>query len=396
MKQVLKVGCIVCVTFIALVGCSATTSYSSKAHREVGFSVLPFPTVVSEDFSSLHSQIYAGFVTNGALVSKTTMPSEYSDIDIIKVDMPNNFYWKPSVFNEDKLLTHVLTRTCDGSVVSDVGRSGESKMDFADAFGSRAISLTKYGVSEQEAEVFGSQVRTGSLFGMSQRRQTRGFSNASPKHSYHRLPSRSILDKLSAPIEAARKGEFSLNSVSQAHGVYLCVQDNKIRSALMLNELLSYENGKAGRNTLYVAHYPHHFFDALGQDEAKRLVSWAATADASEQKARNQLDATRIHISNINEAHLKIWDKRLAATYTVGDRVCSYNNLVGNVEQIAGNKVKVLWTRELDEREGYFFGKLYPTDYDKTSQQLKYSYQDIQRLDWVTTSEIAECTILVK
>ena len=62
----------------------------------------------------------------------------------------------------------------------------------------------------------------------------------------------------------------------------------------------------------------------------------------------------------------------------------------------ARSALKLLWTRELDEQDGFFFGKAYPSDYDHELKMFEYQFRDIQRLDWVNLSDVAVCTIEVK
>lgn len=388
----------VALSTIAVSGCKSTQSYNDRPNREVGYSVLPMSVTVAEDFTALHAQIQTKLALTQSSTRFELVPLEAQGVSAFQIDMPSTFYWKASAFRDDSLLKHVVSKTCKGRVFKEFGRDGKSRMSFADLFAGRTASMQSYGATAEEENTFRSRVRSGTLLSVSvsRKRQSEQLPQASPVNSSDRLIDTSILAALAEPVYEYRQSSLLLESQSHAHGIYLCIIDNKIESALMLNEILSFKDGVAGNNALYVSHYSESFFDRTAPNIIERLVRWADRNERAQVAVRERQQRLRNIVEEINVEHAKVWEQRNTAKYTVGDRVCSYSNLVGNVEQVANDQVKVLWTRELDEQKGFFFGNAYPSDYDHESKMFKYQFRETQRLDWVNFGDIAECTITVK
>jgi hypothetical protein len=83
-----------------------------------------------------------------------------------------------------------------------------------------------------------------------------------------------------------------------------------------------------------------------------------------------------------------LWANRVSNNYTLGKEVCTYNNKFGYVEQIANNRVKVLWSGQVtDKINGWFFGNR-SLDSDRSST---FKYSHIDKVTWENKEKISYC-----
>ncbi len=83
-----------------------------------------------------------------------------------------------------------------------------------------------------------------------------------------------------------------------------------------------------------------------------------------------------------------LWTTRAKAEYQIGEKVCSYDNKLGYIENIAENNQKVLWKgRVLNKAKGYFFGKRDQFSY----KEDKFEYDQLDDIRWETKEQIGKC-----
>lgn len=83
-----------------------------------------------------------------------------------------------------------------------------------------------------------------------------------------------------------------------------------------------------------------------------------------------------------------LWTNRAEADYQVGERVCSYDNKLGYIENTAENNHKVLWKgRVLNKDKGYFFGKRDQFSY----KDDKFEYDQLDDIRWEPKEQIGKC-----
>ncbi len=107
-----------------------------------------------------------------------------------------------------------------------------------------------------------------------------------------------------------------------------------------------------------------------------------------QQRIRRELAEERAKLDEYNSAGRMVWSLRFNAAYSPGDKVCSYDNKLGYIENVSENSQKVLWKgRVLNRSQGYFFGNRNQTTYKE--DEFKYDKFDDTR--WESKEKIGKC-----
>ncbi|MBA6385041.1 hypothetical protein H4J45_16570 [Colwellia sp. BRX10-6] len=101
------------------------------------------------------------------------------------------------------------------------------------------------------------------------------------------------------------------------------------------------------------------------------------------------------YLERLNSDASNNWGNRKANNQNLsrGAKVCSFDNYYGFVEDIANDKVKVMWKGKVHEKvNGYFFGKINNYDIDsKVLYQINFETKPVNDLTWTSISNIAKC-----
>ncbi len=123
--------------------------------------------------------------------------------------------------------------------------------------------------------------------------------------------------------------------------------------------------------------------DNVGRQNADKIKKDNRKA-ARLKREKVEREAFELEMKPLKE----LWANRVSNNYTLGKEVCTYNNKFGYVEQVANNRVKVLWSGQVtDKTSGWFFGNR-SVDSDK-STTFKYSH--IDKVTWENKEKISYC-----
>ncbi|WP_371185239.1 hypothetical protein [Thalassotalea maritima] len=165
---------------------------------------------------------------------------------------------------------------------------------------------------------------------------------------------------------------------------YSCLDGGKFK------ESIAFSTG-ADKN-LYVIYISEPFLDMAIQSHLNDALEYAKT----ETKAKRDLkEKERQEFIKKNQDYFdakaraeKLWENRLDNAYTIGQGICSYDNKMGFVEQLSGDRVKVMWKGKLVKSSaGYFFGG--KSLYDGND----FNYEPLTNITWVSKSDISYCHV---
>ncbi len=107
-----------------------------------------------------------------------------------------------------------------------------------------------------------------------------------------------------------------------------------------------------------------------------------------QRKIRRELAKERAELEEYNSAGRIVWSLRYSAAYSLGDKVCSYDNKLGFIEYVSENNQKVLWKgRVLNRSQGYFFGNRNQTTY----KEDEFKYDKFDETRWESKEKIGKC-----
>lgn len=121
--------------------------------------------------------------------------------------------------------------------------------------------------------------------------------------------------------------------------------------------------------------------------EARR-AKWAE--EAKLRKERNRLFALekekeeRAKLALWNSEREKVWKNRNSQTFGLGDKVCNYQNIMGFIEKVSEENIKIQTYGKAQGPKGRFFGNL-PT---YNSQIL---YEPMDKVIWAAKGDYASC-----
>ena len=125
------------------------------------------------------------------------------------------------------------------------------------------------------------------------------------------------------------------------------------------------------------------------------LIAQPGIARMKKSELRQEIRKTTYKASIIEEKAR--WDNRHSTELFLGDKVCSWDNKYGYIEEIGQKNVKVLWKGEvkassgsgyskLDYSPGFFFGQSTLKNFDRT-----FKTKIIDSIVWVPKGQIAGC-----
>lgn len=127
----------------------------------------------------------------------------------------------------------------------------------------------------------------------------------------------------------------------------------------------------------------------IKDEEAEaRRAKWAE--EAKLRKERNRLFALekekeeRAKLALWNSEREKVWKNRNSQTFGLGDKVCNYQNVMGFIEKVSEENIKIQTYGKAQGPKGRFFGNL-PT---YNSQIL---YEPMDKVIWAAKGDYASC-----
>lgn len=120
---------------------------------------------------------------------------------------------------------------------------------------------------------------------------------------------------------------------------------------------------------------------SITKEQSARII--AAQNARSVERTRVALERQR-ELNRQLDLGKQVWERRLLATYTLGDQVCTMKgNFYGNVEAVSGERLKVhVIGQARMSSDGFFFYTYQPTSFDGIR---------IEAPRWFERNEIAHC-----
>lgn len=119
-------------------------------------------------------------------------------------------------------------------------------------------------------------------------------------------------------------------------------------------------------------------------EELELLLEREREAHRIRQEKAKRIRMKKI-MDEINEADKLVWENRKKYKYSIGNKVCSYENDMGFVEKLGGLNIKILIIGKALERPGYFFG-------NNPNQDSQFQYTTMNKIIWMPKAGIAPCS----
>lgn len=128
------------------------------------------------------------------------------------------------------------------------------------------------------------------------------------------------------------------------------------------------------------------YYNNLSPSEADKLINPVLAKIAEEQAEKERKEREEKLMIERFKMEQRIaqerWDNRLAAKYSIGDKVCTYdNNSFGYIEGLNASKMKVHVVGQANGKNGFFF----------SGRKGGFNYKPIEAIRWFNRSELAPC-----
>lgn len=175
----------------------------------------------------------------------------------------------------------------------------------------------------------------------------------------------------------------------------LCIKEQQVVSAFTIGKLILFDDE---------SHYPaiavFPAFNSLGAADLRRIEvtsveywdSYMSDEIEKSNEKKKKAERKKTEFTRQQNSHKDAWANRLNNTYTRGDKVCTYSNRIGFIDDINGDNYRIMLKKELAGADGKFFGKWpfysFEDDYTYTSR-----YKKLDETVWMQKSDFAHCTI---
>lgn len=128
------------------------------------------------------------------------------------------------------------------------------------------------------------------------------------------------------------------------------------------------------------------YYKNLSTVKADRLINPVLAKIAEEQAEKERKEHEEKLEIERRQMEEKIaqarWDNRLGAKYSIGDKVCTYdNNSFGYIEDLNANKMKIHVVGQADRKNGFFFSGI----------DGNFNYKKVEAIRWFDRNELAHC-----
>jgi len=101
------------------------------------------------------------------------------------------------------------------------------------------------------------------------------------------------------------------------------------------------------------------------------------------------------YVKHLNSIGTNTWNNRATGNQNLsrGDKVCTFDNYYGFVEDIANEKMKIMWKGKVDKDvKGFFFGNIseYDADY-KIKERINFKTLKVEDVTWEPKIIVAKC-----
>jgi len=101
------------------------------------------------------------------------------------------------------------------------------------------------------------------------------------------------------------------------------------------------------------------------------------------------------YVKQLNSSNSNIWGNRIANNQTLsrGNKVCTFDNYYGFIEDIAKDNIKVMWKGKVYKKtQGYFFGNISKSDaYYGVLNEINFKTLPVDDVTWTSISNLAAC-----
>lgn len=120
-----------------------------------------------------------------------------------------------------------------------------------------------------------------------------------------------------------------------------------------------------------------------GYLKAEKRVARSEKSNERRREYAERAAKEKAKIDSLNQLNKMAWENRINQTYINGDMVCTYDNLLGYVEDYNDKNIKIqLVGRALGE-PGYFFGNM---------REIEFKSESVQNTIWLSRPEVASCS----
>ncbi|CAI4164033.1 hypothetical protein ALT1644_30016 [Alteromonas macleodii] len=117
--------------------------------------------------------------------------------------------------------------------------------------------------------------------------------------------------------------------------------------------------------------------------EKQKLLEEQRTAEEQAERFRR-----KSLIADHNAANKRAWSERKNFEYNLGDKICSYDNVMGFVEKVANDNVKIQTVGKAQHDLGFFFG-------NNSNPGASFNFTPMSMILWKTKSEVAPCSFSI-
>lgn len=175
----------------------------------------------------------------------------------------------------------------------------------------------------------------------------------------------------------------------------LCIKHQKVISAFTIGQLALYDTEDYGPSIVSFPAFNYLDAESLRKIEIISVKYWDSyMSDVIESSNRKKRIAEQKWATFEEQMtkHKNVWADRLEFTYTRGDKICTYSNRIGFIDDINGDNFRIIFAKEFSGQQGKFFGhwpfSAFEDDYTYTGR-----YKKLQETVWMQKSDFAHCTI---
>ena len=166
---------------------------------------------------------------------------------------------------------------------------------------------------------------------------------------------------------------------------YVCLGDNEVSEILIIGKI-------KGQSKNIVLLIPKDAAFKMIQKQLELALEAVVYKSNASERSRKMAEVKNMKITEDFENAMtplkELWANRTLNDYTLGMGVCTYNNKFGYVEQVSGNRIKVLWAGQVtDKIYGWFFGTRSINSYKNSS----FEYSNLDRVTWENKERISSC-----